>query len=256
MCFYLKDSIQWKKSMVSSKYENLYPNCVFIKLQGELIAEEMTKNLTLPLTQQLKLKLTILFGQQYVKIGESIVLFGIKSGELKLNFRDSILLLETLGLTPSFKPTLDIEILKEKGTDKEGSGAFGFKTGIEGKIKKGRKSSKKHQEELCQVYAKGTTGGKTIEEKPSWVFQTKIEQTTLQGLLRKETLGILEINTKPCKVEATFNLKSKNDIHIFDLRPSKKKIKLDIQRAIEIFTQKRIYQRNTGLFSRAEVSYE
>ena len=177
--------------MVTSKYDNLYPNCVFIKLQGEMITENRTETTSLSSTEQMELRQTILFGKQYIKIGETIILFGIKGAELRLNYKNSILLLETLGLTPSFNPMLEIERVKEKGTDQELGGSIGFKTGIEGKVRKSHKSSKKHTEAICQVYAQGATASKTIEENPCWIFQVKRNQPTLQGLLKKENLGIL-----------------------------------------------------------------
>ncbi|MGK7957657.1 MAG: hypothetical protein AB4063_20730 [Crocosphaera sp.] len=242
--------------MITSEYKNLYPNCVFMKLQGQIITDNRTETIPLSATEQIQLRQTILFGKQYIKIGETIILFCINSGELRLNYNNSIILLETLGLTPSFNPMLEIEIVKEKGTDQEVGGSIGFKTGIEGKIRKNHKSSKKHTEAICQVYAKGATASKTIEENPCWVFQLKRNQPALQGLLRNETLGILETNAKPCSIEATFHLKSKSDIQIFELRGNKNKISLSKQRAIEISLQQKIYQRNAGLLSHAEVCYE
>ncbi|EAM51535.1 hypothetical protein CwatDRAFT_4676 [Crocosphaera watsonii WH 8501] len=242
--------------MITSKYQNLYPNCVFMKLQGEIITENRTETELSASTEKIKLKPTILFGQQYLKIGKTIVLFGIKSAELRLDCNNSILLLETLGLTPSFSQILEIEIVKEKGTNQELGGLIGFKTGIDGKITKNYKSSKKQKQEICQVYAKGATPDKTIEVSPCWVFQVKSKQPTLLGLLKKKQLGIFRINAKPCRIEATFNLKYKSDIHIFELRANENNINLSSQRVMEIVTQKSIYERNTGSLSFAEVSYE
>ncbi|CCQ50827.1 hypothetical protein CWATWH8502_948 [Crocosphaera watsonii WH 8502] len=49
--------------MITSKYQNLYPNCVFMKLQGEIITENRTETELSASTEKIKLKPTILFGQ-------------------------------------------------------------------------------------------------------------------------------------------------------------------------------------------------
>lgn len=61
----------------------------------------------------------------------------------------------------------------------------------------------------CQITTKGS------EENPAWAFAVETGQPVLKGLLKQALLGTLNVKTKPCYIEATFEV-TKRDIYITD----------------------------------------
>ena len=198
-------------NMISSNYENKFPDCLFVKLHGEIVSvSENYSSLNNPnsITNQIQLKLTIRFGKQKLQIDDIDINFGLKSGKLNLKFSNSKILLETLGLTPKFKTVIEIERQPEESQANEKSLALTLTRG--GFTTKGNQvttEARKFKDEKYQVYTQGT------EEEMKWVFQLEASPPTLQGILQAENLGTLEVNSKPCQIEATFEI-YQEDMHI------------------------------------------
>ena len=189
--------------MISSNYENKFPDCLFVKLHGELVSiSENYSSLNNPngTTNQIVLKLTIRFGEQQWQEEDVTVNFGLKSGKLNLKLSNSNILMETLGLTPQFQTVYEIERTTEKSEAKGSDTAFTTRPGVTLKGNNISTEARKFTDKIYQVYAKGT------EEEISYVFQLETSEPILQGILQAEKLGNLEVNSKPCQIEATFHI--------------------------------------------------
>jgi hypothetical protein len=196
-----------KNLMTLVKCDNPFPDCLYMKLQGEQITDSFQYFSLLRNIKKMKLKLTVRFGEQQIQIGESTARFGIKGGELRLKLINSKLLFETLNLTPPFSTAFDVERQAEEGKENEISGSIGIKLGAEAKTKEISKETSKIKERIYQVYSKGT------EEEPIWIFEVKTNELFLMGILKSETIGTLDIHNKPCLVEARFTVRNEDDIY-------------------------------------------
>ncbi len=197
-------------NMISLNYENKFPDCLFLKLHGELVStSENYSSLNNPnsITNQIQLKLTIRFGKQQLQMEGTTVNFGLKSGKLNLKLNNSRILMETLGLTPQFTTVYEMETSTEQSQSEAKSVAITFRGGFTTTETKVTTEVRKLKDKKYQVYTKGT------EEEMNWMFLREKSQPILQGILQTEKLGNLEVNSKPCQIEATFQIEDE-DIHI------------------------------------------
>lgn len=195
--------------------ENRFPDCVFMKLHSEpvrsqkrsvlgLLPQSATKS---PQLKQVDLKLTIRFGKQTIQCPGGTVQFGLKRGELKLKLENSRIPLEKIGLKASFAKTVEVEEQQEKGRESEATLAVagGVKTKNTGK------TATKSKFMLDRVTNHG------LEEEPAWEFEGQGgAEPVLQGQLTEELLGTIELMGHPCCLRATFEIRGRSDIHLFD----------------------------------------
>ena len=175
--------------MLSSDYQNGIPDCVFLKLHGELIANG-----------QILLKLTIRFGECQLAVPNGTVTFGLTGSKLRLELENAIIPLETLGLTSRFQTNAVIERQSENSQETERNLEITLRGGISNKNKRIDKEIIKYSDMTCQVYSQGT------EETPLWVFSSYPINSTLKGILQEEKLGILQVNYNSCHVKAFFEI--------------------------------------------------
>lgn len=189
--------------MISSSYENKFPDCLFVKLHGEIVsASENCSSFNNPndISNQIQLKLTIRFGEQQWQEEDVTVNFGLKSGKLNLKLSNSNILMETLGLTPQFQTVYEIERSTEKSDAKGSDKAITTKPGVTFKRNKVSTEAIKFTDKIYQVHSKGT------EEEISYIFQLETSEPILQGILQAEKIGNIEVTSKPCQIEATFEI--------------------------------------------------
>lgn len=253
--------------MISSNYENKFPDCLFVKLDGELVAESENYSSTCfqfpfnfaksksnnpqKITEQIELKLTIRFGEQQLQMDGITVNFGLKSGKLHLKFSNSKVLMETLGLTPLFQTVIEIESQTEQSQANEKSLEFTLRGGFTAKGNQVTKKVSKFINQTYQVYTKGT------EEEISWIFQLKTSEPILQGILQTEKLGTLKVDSKPCQIRATFEIQDE-DVQIIWTSGLWNQ---NIDRAKTALLEREFYYhfikpQLTPYISRAELTYE
>lgn len=238
--------------MISSNYENKFPDCLFVKLHGEVVSvSENYSSLNNPnsITNQIQLKLTIRFGEQQWQEEDVTVNFGLKSGKLNLKLSNSNILMETLGLTPQFQVVYEIERSTEKSEAKGSDTSFTTRPGVTLKGNNITTEARKFTDKIYQVYTKGT------EQEISYVFKLETSEPILQGILQAEKLGNLEVKGKPCQIEATFQI---GDIQIIQtsglLNPNISREKAAL---LEIdFFEDFIKPQLLPYISRAELLYE
>ncbi len=106
--------------MISINYENKFPDCLFMKLHGQLAdTSDRIQNLTSlilsqdDIKQDLILLLTIRFGEHQLEVKGGTITFGLKGGALKLNIINGKIPLESLGLNPVLKTMIQTEVQEE-----------------------------------------------------------------------------------------------------------------------------------------------
>jgi hypothetical protein len=193
------------------KHKNHFPNCVFVKLipkinvQAERNEQRSSSSLAINTRQSVELELTIRFGLQEIEFPGGTISFGLRRGELKVKLENGEMPIESMGLvTP-----LPIEVIREVQKEKGFKGTLGEKSNVEAS----NKATEKEAYKEYAVYTKGT------EEEPIWVFSSKSQDEMLSGQLTKESLGVIDVATGPCKVEATFEIKAHRDLYIKDYAP-------------------------------------
>ncbi len=191
--------------MISSNYKNTFPDCIFLKLHADLVAQSNS------LTNQIELKLTIRFGEQQWQEEDITVNFGLRSGKLNLKLSNSKILMETLGMTPQFQKVYEIEKSTEQSQSEAKGWAITLRGGFTTTETKVTTEARKFKDEKYQVYTQVYTKG--TEEEMNWMFRLETNQLILQGILQAEKLGNLEVNSKPCQIEATFQIEDE-DVHI------------------------------------------
>ncbi|WP_144053219.1 hypothetical protein [Xenococcus sp. PCC 7305] len=112
--------------------------------------------------------------------------------------------METIGLTPKFQTYIEVERQTDISETGSKTMAYTLKPGLTTINQKASTETKRIKEEIYQVYTKGT------EEEISWIFQLKTEKAILEGILQAEQLGILELKSKSCMIEATFEVEDKD----------------------------------------------
>ena len=198
--------------MNKPEYENKFPDVLSMKLHGQPLLATWLLQLkkifsSQPqdnFTDQIELQLTIRFGEQEIPILGGTVNFGLRGGELKLNLTNCKIPLENLRLTPQLPEKIEIESQVENSEVTENSLALTSRGGITTKDNQVIKEVYKFKEEAYQVYTKGT------DENPALVFQLQTDKEILIGGWQKKQIGILEINDKPCNIEAFFEVQDED----------------------------------------------
>jgi hypothetical protein len=181
------------KLILPPNCKNFYPNCVSLKLHvevGQVGTERVLQS------ENFLISLSIVFGgEQEIKFpGVSKVgflkgrlTFGLRKGQLKLSLDGCQLPLEKVHLEKPLKISLEQDIEQEVSGETEigvsiipaskpnGNGQIG--------IKGSRKRVEKFRVEVFQVRKVGS------EEMPAWIFEASPSESTLQGSLKRETLG-------------------------------------------------------------------
>ncbi len=198
--------------MIKSEHKDKFPDCLSMKLHGQFLLARWLLQLKKIFssqsqktsTEKIELQLTIRFGEQEIPVLGGTIKFGLKGGELKLNLTNCEIPLENLRLTPQLPEKIEIESQVENSEGTENSLALALRGGITTKDNQVIKEVYKFKEEAYQVYTKGT------DENPIWVFQLQADQEIFIGGWQKKKIGILEINDKPCTVEAFFEVEDED----------------------------------------------
>ncbi len=198
--------------MAKPECRDKFPDCLSIKLHGQSLLPKWLlklKKIFAPqpqesLTEQIELQLTIRFGEQEIPVLGGTIKFGLRGGELKLNLTNSKIPLENLGLFPQLQERIEIESQVENSEGTENSLAVTLRGGFTTKDNQVIKEVYKLKDEAYQVYTKG------IDKNPVWVFQLQTDKEIFIGGWQKKKIGILEINDKPCTVEALFEVQDEH----------------------------------------------
>lgn len=190
--------------------KNPLPECLFMKLHCEPIKLSTKARLSAPVVlgkriERASLKLTLRFGKHENKFRDEIVAFGLCGGRLRIKVTNARILLESIQL-PDFLASAPIEKQEETSQETEGGLEFKLAGGIVGKTKDVTKSVKKYQNKLAKVYSQGK------EEELVWEFELdpNSKETFLRGMLQEEIIGIIQIDRKPCVIEALFEFQEKD----------------------------------------------
>jgi hypothetical protein len=151
------------------------------------------------------LKLTLRFGKHENKFRDEIVSFGLCGGLLRIKVTNARILLESVQL-PDCLASAPIE--KQEETSQETELGLELKPtgGIVGKTKDVAKTVKKYQNKLAIVHSQGK------EEELIWTFELDpgSKEAFLRGMLKEEIIGTIEIDKKPCVIEAFFEFQDKD----------------------------------------------
>ena len=199
--------------MSSLIYNNPLPDCLFMKLHCEPIKLSAKARLSAPVVlgkkiERANLKLTLRFGKHENKFRDEIVAFGLCGGRLRIKVTNARILLESIQL-PDFLASAPIEKQEETSQETEGGLELKLAGGIVGKTKDVTKSVKKYQNKLAKVYSQGK------EEELVWKFELdsdspNFKEAFLRGMLQEEMIGIIQIDRKPCVIEAFFEFQYKD----------------------------------------------
>lgn len=196
--------------MPSPIYNNPLPECLFMKLHCEPIKLSAKARLSAPVVlgkkiERASLKLTLRFGKHENKFRDEIVAFGLCGGRLRIKVTNARILLESIQL-PDFLASAPIEKQEETSQETEGGLEFKLAGGIVGKTKDVTKTVKKYQNKLAKVYSQGK------EEELVWKFELdpNSKEAFFRGMLQEEMIGIIQIDRKPCVIEAFFEFQDKD----------------------------------------------
>lgn len=207
--------------MNSLQSNNKFPDCVYLKLGGTPVVEEVPpfsdpstiSTLTVP-SNKIDLKLTLRFGSNRIEIPNTNtkILFGLKRGELKLELAGGTLLLETVGLTKPFELETRIEVQEEHGSETEGNVGVNGKSLTGGvKNRSSRKNTTKSTKTAYSCRSKGT------ESKPVWEFDAGAQSPPmLDGQITGNSLGTIEVNESVCHIKATFEIRRQSDLYLIE----------------------------------------
>jgi len=203
--------------------ENKCPDCLYMELEGILLQPEPQGRGISKLFQpkqkssepdQIDLHLTINFNEQWEPLRGGRVKFGLKGGELRLKLENSKIPYESRELAGKLELSVQKERQQQEASEKQSgieASLVESKPGVKANVgsKETAGTTDKFQFTDCQITTKGS------EENPAWVFEVETGEPVLKGLLKNEKLGTLDVKTKPCRVEATFEV-SKRDVHLTD----------------------------------------
>lgn len=211
---------------------NRYRRCVIMEWDGKLTDPKQWR---LPFIDSKKpqncdLYLDIFFGiEQEVEIESSEVSarvqFGIKGGELKLEFKDCrAASMQSFNHTKSISPIIEVEEEEEEGKQIQGSSDIstsGIK--ISGSLA-GGKTSKKTKANDYQIWLKHFSDTQAV-----WGFQSRKLNCPLEGTLmakNRKFVESLQVTKLPCsQIVATFET-SKEHIYLMGGQASLRIIKI------------------------------
>ncbi len=247
--------------------ENNYPDCLYIQLEGILVQPESLDGFefwqTSTDTQQIDLRLTIKFNEQWESLGEGRIKFGLKGGHLCVRLENSEIPYDSRELAGSIRLSLPQE--REKSDhSQEPKGikflALGINSSLNGKKTKtqanvGKKPTQSRTHQVPVSVCHVTT--KVSEENPTWVFEEEMGQSVLKGLLEKVKLATLNVINLPCRVEATFEV-CKRDVCLTDAEGLWPPNLTRNKRAVltRLIVQQLLEPKLKPYLSRAELHYE
>lgn len=242
--------------------ENKYPSCLYMKLEGIPVQAKHNEALEFwqkpAYKQQIELRLTIKFDQQWESLKRGRIRFGLRGGELKLKLEGSEIPYESRELIGSFELVLphhrpENQVIAEHKNIELPLADLNIKdnkTGAQAHFAK-EQSSEEIRLSVCHI--------STIvsEENPTWIFEPEKGSQVLNGLLNRAKLATLNVLSLPCRIEATFAV-NRRDICLTDaqglwplnLSRNKRAVldKLIIQRLLE--------PKLKPYISRAELQYD
>lgn len=187
--------------LLEAKCDNKFEDCVTVKLHFDLQNQSGVDRLLFQRQTEIDVSMTIRFGQeQFMEINvplfEGKVYFGIRRGELELILENCRLPIEKVALYQAFQLSLEVENSVQKNVD----------------LQVGTAPSRR---ETKNVLNKAKTLSSQVEQvggerSPKWIFKSKSEREPLLGYKSKEKLGIMVVETRPCRVMATFTASGEN----------------------------------------------
>ena len=200
---------------------NKFPDCVFLKLNGDYCKEDSGHNVNQFLSifetsdrnqennkDLMSLKLSIRFGEESIKVLGGSIRFGLKRGELRLNLSNAIIPIETQGLTTPFQNEITLEVQRDESTEIEGGTSLGTNASLTAKTKGSNRIIKKSTYKTYQVVTGGT------ESNPVWTFTAKDHDSILKGQISNTLLGTAILSTVPCSINASFQIRGQQDIRL------------------------------------------
>jgi len=177
-------NIMRKSGRVSAHIKNLYPDCLTLELESENIEALKTA-----------LYLTISFYEQEELISGGKVKFGLKRGELILNFENAQMKVKDRILCAPLEVNRQTEITTESSREVKGGGSFSTSEGsILPNVSLCTKTGEKVTEKGTSITYKIFTKGDPVS--PSWSFVEESGVNPLKGVLRDTQLGILTITQR------------------------------------------------------------
>jgi hypothetical protein len=170
--------------------ENKCLGSLFMKLEGVLVPSVATSSRQSE-PQQLKLHLTLQFREQRELLVGGHIKFGLKGGRLRVKLKNAEIPLTSNQLGRSY----ELAVPKKKPADT--SPQTNLPT----------TETKSVQFISCKVAVRGTP------TRPIWVFAVDKGGSVLKGTLKNTTLATIDITSKPCYIEAIFEV-APRDIHL------------------------------------------
>jgi hypothetical protein len=201
---------------------NRFPDCVFIKLEGDfnsLSSSTKSKQAIFGTKKEefrkkaydafFDLKLTIRFGGEKIKVPFGNIWFGLKRGELRLKLVNGLIPIETQGLTFPLENQKTSEIQKENTKEIEAS----ISSAIPCFGTKARDATKISSKTGFNAYLVSTIG---TECEPVWIFENITEHPILKGQLNSAALGLVNLSSKSYAIIATFEVRGQQDISLIE----------------------------------------
>jgi hypothetical protein len=198
-------------------------DCLGIDLEAEVVRSKSIKEKILSSLRPKKqstepdvmLYLTINFGEQWEKVpfvGQ--VKFGLKRGQLKFRLKNCKIPLKNRELAPSLQQKISKEKQTQESSKRQASAEFslsdivpvpftskgGSKAGLSGEQTVG--VTEKVLYTVDQIHSQGS------DNQPVWIFQEKAGEQVLIGMLKSEKIATLIVETKPCNIDITFEVRN------------------------------------------------
>lgn len=201
------------QSPAQTEPENKCPDCLFLQLTGTPVESRQWFRRKLEQIEQIELKITLNFNEQWEPLPAGRIKFGIKAGELRLLLNNGKIPYEARELNDMLELSIPIErqqqsIGKEKGGGKASFASSGeVKAEATASLETTEGTTDKFQMSVTQVTTKG------LESNPAWVFEVKTGEPVLKGTISDTKLATVVVERKPCAIEATFEV-SDRDVYV------------------------------------------
>lgn len=240
--------------------ENKCLGCLFMKLEGILVQQELQGNLASEQkatpAKQIQLRLTLQFREQRELLVGGHIKFGLKGGKLRIKLQNAQFPL----LASEVERSFELSVQKKRQPPAASQNPSDLtpalpenKQGVKANIAAQKPAQKTDSVQFvsCQVTVKGS------QENPIWVFTVDKNESVLKGLLKNVVLTTLDITAKPCCVDATFEV-SPQDVYLTEaegLWPQhiSKKRSVVIERAI---ARRFLEEKLKPYLSRQELRYD
>lgn len=240
--------------------ENKCLGCLFMKLEGILVQQELQGNLAsaseVAQPAQIELRLTLQFREQRELLVGGHIKFGLKGGTLRIKLQNAQIPWAVSEVGHSFELSVQKKKQPPAASQNQSDVASIFpanKPGVKADLTAQKTAQKIDSVHFtsCQVTVKGS------QENPIWVFTVDKNESILKGLLKTVALTTLDIAAKPCCVDATFEV-SPRDVYLTEaegLWPKhiSKKRSVVIERAI---ARRFLEEKLKPYLSRQELRYD